>query len=112
MQVRHLLNTFDWEQGGKPLPHEEPTGDQLGALAEKLTKDTAPYTDFGLWGPYGRRQQKIMKFQAQVFVGGVLVTKMLNGPSNFEAWRACWRGFRTAMLLLMAYLPGPMDEYE
>ena len=42
MQVRHLLNTFDWEQGGKPLPHEEPSGDQLGALSEKLTKDTTP----------------------------------------------------------------------
>ena len=64
-QMRHLLNTFDWEQGGKPLPHEEPTGDQLGALSEKLQKDTAPYTDFGLWGPYGRRQQKIMWFSAQ-----------------------------------------------
>ena len=37
---------------------------------------------------------------------------MLTGPSNFEAWRACWRVFRTAMLLLGASLPGPLDEYE
>ena len=45
--------------------------EQLGALADRLSKDTVPYTDMGLWGPYGRRQAKVLKFQAQIWVGGV-----------------------------------------
>ena len=40
------------------------------------------------------------------------MTKQLSGPANFESWRACWRVFRTAMILLGACLPGPLDEYE
>ena len=40
------------------------------------------------------------------------MTKQLTGPGNYEAWRACWRVFRTAMLMLMACPPRPMDEYE
>ena len=73
-EVRSLFAAFDSTHGGTPLQHEEPTAEQLGALADRLSKDTAPYTDMGLWGPYGRRQAKILKFQAQIWVGGELVT--------------------------------------
>ena len=54
--------------------------------------DSAPYTDFGVWGPFGRRQSKLLKYQAQIFVGGELQTKLMTGPPNFESWRKCWRG--------------------
>eukprot|EP00971_Amphidinium_carterae_P000536 10905-Amphidinium_carterae.1 len=60
---------------GLPHPQEEPTPEQLSALKDKFDKDTAPDADFGVWGPYGRRQQKLFKFNTQVFVGGELVTK-------------------------------------
>ena len=81
-------------------------------MIQTLNEDRAPYTDFAVWGPYGRRQTKHMKFTAQVWVGGELVTRQLTGPANFEAWRAPWRVFRAAMILLGACLPGPLDEYE
>ena len=47
-----------------------------------------------------------------IFVAGQYVQRMLSGPPFFEAWRACWRVFRTAMLMLDAALAGQLDEYE
>ena len=110
--VRDLFNRYDDQSDGAPQPHEEPTADQLSALSETLRSDSAPYTDFGVWGPFGRRQSKLLKFSAQIFVGGELVTRMLTGPPNFTAWRACWRVFRVGMLVLGGAKAGPLDEYE
>eukprot|EP00971_Amphidinium_carterae_P163487 3241901-Amphidinium_carterae.1 len=98
--------------GTRPQPYEEPSGEQLSALKALLDDDRAPYCDFAIWGPFGRRQGKLLRFQAQVFVYGELHTKMMAGPNTFEAWRPCWRVFRVAMILLQASLPGPLDEYE
>ncbi|CAK0903494.1 unnamed protein product, partial [Prorocentrum cordatum] len=80
----------------------EATGDQISALAARLAEEVAPYADMAVWGPCGRRQQKVKRYTAQVFVGGELVTRQLKGPSSFEQWRACWRVFRTAMVTLKA----------
>mgnify|MGYP004118501723 CR=1 FL=1 len=41
----HFLATFDWTRGGKSLPQEEPTANQLGALVGILKEDGAPCTD-------------------------------------------------------------------
>ena len=61
-QTRNLLGGFDQMNGGLPARAEEPSGDQLKALSEILAADRAPYTDFAIWGPYGRRQAKLLKF--------------------------------------------------
>jgi len=110
--VRTLFRSFDVANGGQPLPAEEPTGDQLQALQELLGADRSPYADFALWGPFGRRQQKLMKYNAMVWVGGQLETRLLSGPPSFGAWRKCWRVFRTAMVLLRGSRAGALDAYE
>eukprot|EP00971_Amphidinium_carterae_P251426 4990798-Amphidinium_carterae.1 len=45
--------------------------------------ESVPYCDFAVWGPDGRQQGKLLKFQAQVWVGGELITKMIKGPPNY-----------------------------
>jgi len=110
--VRTLFRSFDSANGGQPLPAEEPTGDQLQALSELLNADRAPYADFALWGPFGRRQQKLMKYSAMVWVGGQLEYRQLAGPPSFSAWRKCWRVFRTAMVLVRGSRAGALDAYE
>lgn len=50
--VRALFKRDD-ENGGRPLPHEDPSGDQLRALKEVLQVDRAPHADFAVCGPYG-----------------------------------------------------------
>ena len=90
-EVRELFSVFDTSYGGRPLPYEEPSGDQIKALQEVLSADRAPYADFAVWGPYGRRQAKLLKYQAMIWVGGTLQSRQLTGPHNFSAWRRCWR---------------------
>eukprot|EP00971_Amphidinium_carterae_P046136 908097-Amphidinium_carterae.1 len=50
---------------GRPLPHEEPTAEQLSALKQLLDADAAPFADFAVFGPFGRRQAKLLRFHAQ-----------------------------------------------
>ena len=77
-----------------------------------MASGRAPYTEFAVFGPYGRRYSKLRKFEAQVFVHGELTTRMLRGPASFEAWKACWRVFRSCMLMLRAATPSALDAYK
>ena len=46
--IRDFYKSFDRANGGRPLPHEEATGDQIKALSEVLAGDRAPYADFAV----------------------------------------------------------------
>ena len=98
--------------GSEPPEHARPTKEQLSAVASLLRSESAPYCDFAVFGPYGRRQAKARRFEAQTFVDGRLQTRMISGPSNFEAWRAIWLTFRTCLISLEAVPPGVLDSYE
>jgi hypothetical protein len=111
-RVRNLFIEYSIAIGGEPAEGERCTAEQLCALSTRLSRDTAPYTDFGVWGPFGRRMQKAMRFTAQVFIGGELTTKAFRGPDSFVLWRACWRVFRTALLMLHGAKAGQLDAYE
>ena len=40
------------------------------------------------------------------------MTRSLKGPSDFDAWKACWEVFRAAMISLMCVCPATLDSYE
>ena len=65
--------------GGPPSLAARPTEEQLSGIYAKIGK-SAPYVDFAVFGPHGRRAAKARKFAAQAFVDGELVTRMLTGP--------------------------------
>ena len=111
-EVRELFRKYSDLQGGMPQPQEEPSGEQISGVRELLRADSAPYVDFAVFGPYGKRQAKMLRFEAQVFVAGQLVTRQVKGPSNFDAWRSAWRVYQVTMMILEASPPGPLDEYE
>ena len=94
-----------------PPDAERPSADQLGALKHKLASGDAPYVDLTIWCPFGKRGAKIRKFDAQVWVDNELRTKAIGGPSNFEAWLACWRIFRSGMIMNNAASPAVLDRY-
>jgi len=66
--------------GGAPPEDARPTSEQLSALAARLDAKRAPFADFAIWGAFGRRAAKMLKYTAQVFVEGSLQTRMLKGP--------------------------------
>eukprot|EP00971_Amphidinium_carterae_P332818 6467167-Amphidinium_carterae.1 len=63
--IRKLFEQYSRTMGGKPQAREEPSADQLSALAHVLGRDEVPFVDFAIWGPDGRRSGRLMKFQAQ-----------------------------------------------
>ena len=95
--------------GGDPEPACRPTADQISALRHRLAQGRTPYVDLALFGPYGDRISKGVKHTAQVFVDGELRTKMVSGPSNYEALVAAWTVFRATMIMLGAASPATLD---
>eukprot|EP00971_Amphidinium_carterae_P024852 490456-Amphidinium_carterae.1 len=85
-EVRRLLGIYAANQGGRPSPRDEPSAEQLSGLKHLLIHDQSPFVDFAIWGPDGKRQGRLLRFQAQIFVGGELVTKMIKGPPNIGSF--------------------------
>ena len=106
MRERHRLAV-----GDAPPEAERPSSDQLGALKHKLSTGDAPYVDLSIWCPFGKPGSKIRKFDAQVWVDNELRTKAIHGPSGYDAWLACWKVFRAAMLMNEAASPAVLDRY-
>ena len=98
--------------GLRPRAEQEPSAEQLGALAAKLRSNEPPYVEFSVWGPFDRRQAKDRKCLAMVWVEGALQPRTLQGPSSFAAWDQHWAVFATAMLSLGACANGPLDRYR
>ena len=88
--------------GAEPTHKAEPTAEQLAALRGKIVKrGEAPYADFSIFTPYGRRVQRQMRTRSYVFQpDGSFKTTEIPGPSSFQAWTACWRVFKAALYML------------
>ena len=111
-KLKDIDEAFEAINGGATADYEDTSPEQISALAFLLAQDEAPYTDFGIWGPFGKRTAKFLSFRAQVFIAGEWVTKVVHGPPDFTAWRRGWRVFRTAALKLGLSVAGPLDAYE
>ena len=73
--------------GGPPPEGRAPSTEQIAAMVTKLARGDAPYVDFGVFTPHGKRHMKMHKFEAQVFVDNQLVRKQMKGPSTFDSWK-------------------------
>ena len=85
--------------GGDPLETCNFTDAQLSALSQKVSGGGVPYADFAVWGPYGSRIEKRMKFRSSFLdVGGEWKTIEVPGPASFEVWEECWDVFQAAAI--------------
>jgi len=107
-----LRRNHEAATGGPPPVGKEPSSDQLAAMMARIKKKHAPYADFAIFTPHGRRLVKYHKFDAQVFVQGTLQTQRLKGPQDFAAWQSCWAVFRATMISLSEASPATLDDYE
>eukprot|EP00435_Cladocopium_sp_Y103_P036794 s2680_g9.t1 len=99
--------------GNLPLEHEEPSTEQLSALHRRLTLLQTPYADFALFGPFGRKTQRAQRFRTFVMTGGgQFYARELPGPNGIDQWRASFRVYRTAMLMLGALSMSAAVAYE
>ena len=92
-------NNYRMITGGDPLERFNFTDVQLSALSQKVAGGGVPYVDFAVWGPYGSRIEKRMKFRSSFLdVGGEWRTIEVPGPACFEVWEECWEVFQAAAI--------------
>ena len=88
--------------GGFPLEEEEPTLEQVSALKKKVEGGLAPFADFSVFVPYGKKAMKAAKYrsyQLDPSTGGYTV-KELPGPSAYGMWLLSFRVYKVALVML------------
>ena len=92
---------------------EEATPDQVQGIKAKLLVDVVPYADLGILRPFGRRLERALKFQAQIWdpLTREFVRKEVPGPSNFKEWIDGWRVYTFIMIALEAASRARLGRY-
>ena len=111
-EIRQHRDVYKELFGSEPPTAKRPTDEQLSALAARLKSGRVPFVDFAVFGPFDDHAAKLRKFSDQVFVGGVLTTRLLSGPQTFADWQSCFEIFKAAMIMLKAAKPGTLTAYE
>ena len=86
--------------GGLPLEQEEPSLEQVAALQKRLAAGFGPYADFSVFLPYGRKAHRSQKYRTYIPTQEGYLVREIPGPSNFDQWRASYRVYRTALMML------------
>lgn len=79
----------------------------MAAMEDKIiVRDEAPYADFSILTPFGRRMQRVMKSKAFAFqpVGSWRASE-IPGPPTLQAWQACFRVYRSMLFMLRLRYP-------
>ncbi len=107
LRHRYLLHS-----GDAPLDRAEATDAQLTALKYLVDMGLNIYVDFGVWGPFGLRNERRMKFVNHFMdAAGRWHVSEQPGPNCLEAWRDCWEVFTTAALMLQLATPSTLQRY-
>jgi len=92
-----------------PTPEEECTVEQLTGVFTLISRDRAPYVDFGVWGPSQHRLQRKLRLSGlQMHDGGIFRNVEIAGPPDINAWGDCYQLLVTALLGFRAVSLGPL----
>ncbi len=111
-ELRGLRRAYDMIYRDVPLEGVEVTDVQLSALKYLVDNGLTPYADFGVWGPYGARAERRMRFTSHYLDSeGMWHTSEVPGPDCLENWRKCWETFSTAAVMLNLATPATLVRY-
>jgi hypothetical protein len=87
---------------GDPQEEVGPTLEQVSAFnARVVTLQLAPYGDFSILTPFGRRMAKVLKHRVWIpNRDGTYRTVEVPGPDSYDVWYACWRVYACCCLML------------
>jgi hypothetical protein len=111
--VEKLFSDYRNTRGEFPSPEIEPTEDQLSAVSQLINTGSAPYVDFAIFGPYGRRLLKKLTLTAYQYNSpdGSWKRQDLPGPPDFDSWWKSWLVLKCSFLLLDSVRPERLDRY-
>ena len=96
----------------EPRDASTPTREQLSCPRAAITASRVPYADFAIWNVHGPRLARFQDHDAQVLVGGQLVTKRISGAPSFASWSSSWDLFEVAMVSLGSASVGSLRAYK
>ena len=111
-QLVELRRRYVVVEGDAPTEKEEVTDAQLTCLWAKIEHGMSPFVDMGVWGAYGDRLARAMKFTSQQRKDGQWKSIEIPGASSLLAWEEAWRIFRTAALMLNLATAATLDRYS
>eukprot|EP00435_Cladocopium_sp_Y103_P013191 s2919_g3.t1 len=111
-QMQVWLQVFAGVTGDLPMEQEQPSTEQVSALQKKIQMGQPPFADFGVFQPFGRKSHRAQKFRTYVMCAGGYYTRELPGPSNFQQWKAAFRVYRTALIMLETLSMATAVSYE
>eukprot|EP00435_Cladocopium_sp_Y103_P022756 s3386_g5.t1 len=90
------------ETGAEPQHDCDPTVEQIAAMRDRvITRQEAPYADFSILTPFGKTMQRQLKTRSwMIQQDGTFRALEVPGPPSFEAWKSCWRVFRSILFML------------
>jgi len=111
--VRSMFSSYKDKRGAYPHKDHEPTEEQLSAVAQLLSAGQAPYVDFALFGPHGKRALKKLSMVAFTYQveSGTWKRIEVPGPPDFATWWRCWLVFKTTLLLLGCVTTERLEHY-
>ena len=111
--IRDLFARYREVRGDFPHEDHEPTPDQLSAVSQLIQSDVAPYVDFSIFGPHGKRMLRKLHLISHTYdpSSGEWRRQDLPGPPDMDTWWRSWMVFRTTMLLLQQAKAEPLDLY-
>ena len=94
------------ETGAEPPQDCDPTVEQIAAMRDRtITRQEAPYADFSILTPFGKTMQRQLKTRSWVFQqDGSFRALDVPGPPSLEAWKSCWKVYRSAFCSCFAIL--------
>jgi len=112
LEIRIMYDKYVSTRGAEPSEDIDPTTEQLSAVKQILDAGLAPYVDFALFGPYGKRFLAKLSMVAWSYLpNGQWLRRDLPGPPTFEYWWSSFRVLRTTFLLLGAVDTELLDNY-
>ena len=106
------FRTYRQRMGAEPMKESEPSPEQITVLHHRvIAQGLAPYADFSVLTPFGRRTQRAMKAKGFMLQeDGSWKQLEVPGPPTYEAWNACWEIFKSTLLMLQYKKTLPTDE--
>ena len=110
---RKALERYVTIMGGPPTEETEPTLEQFLALQRRIKAGHPPYADFAIFVPFARRSSKASRYRSYVPRGdGEYQVRELPGPASLVQWSACFKVYRTALVMLNAVTLASLQNYQ
>ncbi len=97
-----MFSDFESIMGEAPHEDVEPTSEQLSAVHQLVKADMAPYVDFSLFGPHGKRLLKKLTYITRNVDPSTnsWQRQEVPGPPDYDAWIRSWQVYECCLLLL------------